>query len=227
MTSSAPTRKSVSWKMWLTVQKKSTPFKKPRNSGGSPSGVSEPPALDTMKMKNTTTCATCLRLSLARIRGRISSMDAPVVPMKLASTAPMARMVVLSPGLPCRLPRMKIPPATVNSAVSRITNGMYSATSACTRLTPAMPGPNVMANGTRNASPQAAATLPKWWCQKIGARSGMRAIDSRMPANGTPQRTDSVLPSMSAARAQPGSAAKRPATASPRESFMGCVSIQL
>ena len=33
---------------------------------------------------------TCLRLSLARISGRTISIDAPVVPMKLASTAPMA-----------------------------------------------------------------------------------------------------------------------------------------
>ena len=67
-------------------------LRKPRNSGGSPSGVSEPPALETMKMKNTTTWALWRRLSLARISGRISSMDAPVVPMKLASTAPIARM---------------------------------------------------------------------------------------------------------------------------------------
>ena len=91
--------------MVFTVQKKSTPLRKPRNSGGSPSGVSEPPALLTMKMKKTMTCATCLRLSLARISGRISSMDAPVVPMKLASTAPMPMMAVFRPGLPCRLPR--------------------------------------------------------------------------------------------------------------------------
>ena len=48
-------------------------------------------------MKNTTTCTWCLRLSLARSSGRISSIDAPVVPMKLASTAPMARMAVFSP----------------------------------------------------------------------------------------------------------------------------------
>ncbi|MCY1235244.1 hypothetical protein D9M72_478520 [compost metagenome] len=95
------------------VQKKSTPFRKPRNSGGSPSGVSEPPAFATRKMKNTTTCATCRRLSLARSSGRISSMAAPVVPMKLASTVPSARMPVLSPGVPCRLPRTQMPPATI------------------------------------------------------------------------------------------------------------------
>ena len=41
---------------------------------------------------------------------------------------------VLSPGVPCRLPRMWMPPATANSAVSRMMNGMYSASSACTQL---------------------------------------------------------------------------------------------
>ena len=68
--------------------------------------VSEPPAFDTMKMKNTTMCATFLRWSLARIIGRIISIDAPVVPMKLASTAPMASIATFSPGLPRRLPLM-------------------------------------------------------------------------------------------------------------------------
>ena len=38
----------------LVVQKKSTPFKKPKNKGGSPNGVSDPPIFATKKMKNTT-----------------------------------------------------------------------------------------------------------------------------------------------------------------------------
>ncbi len=38
------------------VQKKSTPCRKPTNSGGSPSGDSAPPILATRMMKNTTTC---------------------------------------------------------------------------------------------------------------------------------------------------------------------------
>ena len=37
-----------------SVQVKGTPRRKPRNSGGSPSGVSRPPPLETMKMKKTT-----------------------------------------------------------------------------------------------------------------------------------------------------------------------------
>ena len=39
------------------VQKNGTPRRKPRNRGGSPSGVSEPPMLATRKMKKTTVCA--------------------------------------------------------------------------------------------------------------------------------------------------------------------------
>ena len=46
--------------------------------------------------------------------------------------------------------------------------------------------PKTTANGSRNASAQAAATLPKWWCQNGGASSGISAIDSSMPAKGTP-----------------------------------------
>ena len=68
---------------------------------------------ETMKMKKTITCTRRLRLSLARISGRISSIEAPVVPITLASSAPIARIAVLSPGAPCRLPRMWMPPDTV------------------------------------------------------------------------------------------------------------------
>ena len=37
--------------MCSVVQKKETPFRKPRKSGGSPKGVSAPPTLATRKMK--------------------------------------------------------------------------------------------------------------------------------------------------------------------------------
>ena len=39
-----------------SVQKKGTPWRYPRNSGGSPSGVSSPPRLETRKMKKTGRC---------------------------------------------------------------------------------------------------------------------------------------------------------------------------
>ena len=146
--------------MFFRVQKKSTPFKNPKNNGGSPKGVREPPALDTMKIKNTTTWATCLRLSLALMSGRIMSMDAPVVPMKLAKNAPIARMAVLRPGLPCKLPRIKMPPETVYKAVKRTMNGMYYANSAWTKFSPAKLAPNMRVKGMKNAKDHAATTLP-------------------------------------------------------------------
>ena len=86
---------------WV-VQKKSTPRRKPRNKGGSPSGVSDPPMFDTRKIKNTTTCTLCFRSSLARSTGRIITMDAPVVPITLARMVPMPSRIVFVAGEPCR-----------------------------------------------------------------------------------------------------------------------------
>ena len=83
--------RSVGHSIALVVQKKSTPLRNPRNSGGSPSGVNAPPMFATRKMKNITTCARCRRLSFARRSGRIRSIAAPVVPMMLASTVPRAQ----------------------------------------------------------------------------------------------------------------------------------------
>ena len=74
-----------------SVQAKGTPFKKPKKRGGSPRGVSRPPMLLTAKMKKITVCFTYLRSELARSTGRMSTIEAPMVPMKLASTAPMPK----------------------------------------------------------------------------------------------------------------------------------------
>ena len=168
-------------------------LRKPRNSGGSPSGVSEPPALLTMKMKKTTTCATCLRLSLARISGRISSIDAPVVPMKLASTAPMAMKRDVQ-----RRAAVQVA-AHVDAAGRREQRDQQDderhvfGDAACgPARAPRPPAPNASANGSRKASAQPSAILPKWWCQSCGASSGSRAIDSSMPANGTPHQADNA-----------------------------------
>ena len=61
-------------------------------------GNKQPPQLQTMKMKKTTVCLTCLRSRLVSSKGRISSMAAPVVPIRLANTEPMAMNVVLVTG---------------------------------------------------------------------------------------------------------------------------------
>ena len=75
--------------MAFVVQKKSTPLRNPRKRGGSPNGVSDPPIFATRKIKKTITCTLCFRSLFARIRGRINSIAAPVVPIQLAKTVPM------------------------------------------------------------------------------------------------------------------------------------------
>ena len=46
--------KIMGYNMADVVQKKSTPFKKPKKRGGSPKGVKEPPIFATKNIKNTT-----------------------------------------------------------------------------------------------------------------------------------------------------------------------------
>ena len=80
--------------------------------------------LATRKMKNTMVCTLWARRALARITGRISSMAAPVVPTHDAMRVPISRNTVFSPGVPLKEPRIRMPPATVNRAQSRMMNGM-------------------------------------------------------------------------------------------------------
>ena len=42
----------MGYNIYCVVQKKSIPFKKPKNNGGSPKGVNEPPIFETRKIKN-------------------------------------------------------------------------------------------------------------------------------------------------------------------------------
>ncbi len=58
-------------------------------------------------------------------------MAAPVVPIQLASTVPMASSRVLTMGVPTSEPVRRTPPATVNSANSRMMKGMYSSSRVC------------------------------------------------------------------------------------------------
>ena len=89
-------------------------------------------------------------------------MAAPVVPVMLAIPVPMASIVVLRIGEPCRLPLTSTPPATVNSARIKIRNGMNSATMVCTNSREARSAPNRIAMGPRMAADHAAEILPKW-----------------------------------------------------------------
>src|SRR5213078_563685 len=100
----APAVNSISFQI-AKVQKNGTPWRKPRKSGGSPSGVSAPPMLATRKMKNTTVCARCRRSRLARSSGRTRSMAAPVVPTHEASSVPISMRVPFTQGVPRSPPR--------------------------------------------------------------------------------------------------------------------------
>jgi hypothetical protein len=110
----------------LRVQPKGTPRRYPRKRGGSPSGVRSPPALATTKMKNTTTWALRRRTELARRRGRIRTIEAPVVPMNDARIAPHASRATFTPGVPASVPRTTMPPAMTKREPSRTMKARYS-----------------------------------------------------------------------------------------------------
>jgi len=112
-------------------------------------------------MKKTNTWTLCRRSALARIIGRIRIIDAPVVPRKLALTAPKASSAVLVFGVPIRLPTIRMPPATTNSEKIRMMNGRYSSSAVCASACAVAPGPTRTVAGTRNASAQNSATLSK------------------------------------------------------------------
>jgi hypothetical protein len=83
-----------------------------------------------MKMKKITVCRTCRRSLLVARSGRISSMAAPVVPIRLAGTPPTARNAVFVPGCAGRSPRSRIPPRMTYNASSSTINGTYSSSTA-------------------------------------------------------------------------------------------------
>ena len=150
----------VSSQICSAVHKNGTPFKKPKNKGGSPKGVSEPPILATKNIKNTTTCTLCLRLSFALSSGRIISIAAPVVPIKLANNVPIANSKVFNFGLPCKLPLIKIPPEIMNKLLINMTKGRYSAIRVWASVWLIELSPSQISAGTINSSVQKIAILP-------------------------------------------------------------------
>ena len=97
----------------LIGQKKSTPFKKPKNNGGSPSGVSAPPILATKNIKNTTVCTLFFLHLFALNKGLINSIAAPVVPIQDANIVPINISNVFPLGVPDNLPLIRMPPDMV------------------------------------------------------------------------------------------------------------------
>ena len=64
----------------------------------------------TRKMKNTTVCTRYFRSRLVSSNGRMSSMLAPVVPMKLAMSVPTRMKPALTVGVALRSPVIEMPP---------------------------------------------------------------------------------------------------------------------
>src|SRR5205814_1822311 len=186
------------------VQVKGTPRRKPRKSGGSPIGVSKPPPFATTKMKKTKTCAFRRRMELARNSGRMSSIDAPVVPITEASTAPMAISTALRPGVPARVPRTTIPPAMTKRAPSRTMKATYSLAACATAV-----GSSVavqIATGTPSTALRTA--LLRLDSQSFPAASGRTAMQTSMAAKGTTLQSGRRVPRCGAL----GVAARRPCT---------------
>ena len=129
--SSVKTIKIIGNNMAVVVQKKSTPLRNPKNKGGSPSGVREPPMLATRKIKNTTICTLFFLKAFALMRGLIKSIAAPVVPIQLASTVPMNIIQVFKIGVPTKDPFRHTPPEIVKRASRRIMKGTYSSKPTC------------------------------------------------------------------------------------------------
>ena len=115
---------SMCGKSAVVVQKKGTLCRNPKKRGGSPRGVKEPPMLLTRKIKKTTRWTLFFRYSFARIRGRMRSIDAPVVPTHEAIAVPISNKSVLTIGVPRNVPRTRIPPATVNNPHNRMMKGI-------------------------------------------------------------------------------------------------------
>ena len=122
---------NIGMSKFLVVQKKSTPFKKPKNNGGSPNGVKEPPIFATKNIKNTNICTFFFRHLFALINGRISNIDAPVVPIQEAIPVPMSKNITFNLGEPTNDPFSLIPPEIVNNANNNIMNGIYSNKTTC------------------------------------------------------------------------------------------------
>jgi len=110
----------------LNVQVNGTPFKKPRNKGGSPSGVRRPPILETRNIKKMYICETFFRHLFIFINGLMRTILAPVVPIKLAKIAPIIRIMEFKRGFPLPEILMTIPPEITNSEPRSIINEIYS-----------------------------------------------------------------------------------------------------
>ena len=77
---------------------------------------------ETRKMKKITVWATCFLSRFVCSRGRMRSIEAPVVPTKEARSAPRPRNAALVRGVASRSPSRRIPPEITKSPPSRTMN---------------------------------------------------------------------------------------------------------
>ena len=96
------------------------------NNGGSPRGVKDPPILATKNIKKTMIWVLFFLHLLARIKGLISNIAAPVVPIHEANKVPINRKNKFNFGVPTKFPLKTIPPEIVNKANKRTIKGIYS-----------------------------------------------------------------------------------------------------
>ncbi len=156
-------------------------------------GVSSPPALATTKMKKTKTCPLPPRAALARKSGRTSSMEAPVVPITDARSAPMASTAVFRRGVPESVPRTTIPEAMTNSAPSRMTKARYSAPA----WTRAGLSRKAVQAATGTPRTRLSAALLRLCSQNRPATSGSSAMQRSMAANGATLQSGNAPPARS------------------------------
>ena len=69
-------------------------------------------------------CIFVLRNSFARMIGRIKSIEAPVVPTRLAINVPIKISTVLNSGVPFSEPRRTMPPEMMNNPPSKMMKGI-------------------------------------------------------------------------------------------------------
>ncbi len=161
-------------------------------------------------------CVFLVRASLARSSGRISSTEAPVVPIAFATTAPMPRIAVLSSGVPESEPLTWIPPVITKSAASRTMKDAYSSAFSSRVSKPALPKASTRYAAMGAPKHEATTALFRLRSHQCPAKSGSTAIARRSPAKGARLQRESSTPRCSEAccpRAARSGAASRSASA--------------
>ena len=126
-----PLMNSMGSSMASNVQRKSTPLRKPRKSGGSPSGVSEPPIFETRKIKNTNTWTLCRRVLVGADHRADQHHRSAGRAEKLADKVPAASIAVLVPGVPTKIAADADAAGHHEQRERRRMNGRYSSSTVC------------------------------------------------------------------------------------------------